>query len=283
MGRIEAICVSVRKGEKKTAQPSAPFLAGHGIDGDAHAGPWHRQVSLLAAEDIERMRERGLPDVKPGDFAENLVVSGVNLGAIGLGSRLRLGADTDLNVTQLGKVCHHRCAIYHQTGDCIMPRLGVFARVVHGGTVVLGDAVDVLDVVPRHSLQAVILTLPNRSSPRETTGSPAATLARLLKNVLGAHVYASEAVPKDRDQIEARLQHYSLGHSIDVVLVVGRSGTGARSMTGPVIRNGAFILDLPGSERRATAALLSSLPTLRSLQAGVRQQRALLMGTLQRT
>ena len=112
MARVEAICVSVRKGEKKTPQPSARFVAGHGIEGDAHAGAWHRQVSLLAAEDIERMRARGLPDVRPGDFAANVVVSGINLSALSLGSRLRLGAHTELNVTQIGKVCHHRCAIY---------------------------------------------------------------------------------------------------------------------------------------------------------------------------
>jgi MOSC domain-containing protein YiiM len=271
MGRIEAICVSVRKGVKKTAQPSAWFVAGHGIDGDAHAGPWHRQVSLLSADDVERMRQRGLRDVKPGDFAENLVVSGVNLGALGLGSRLRLGAHTDLNVTQIGKVCHQRCAIYYQTGDCIMPRLGVFARVVHDGRVVAGDGVDVLDVVPRNNLQAVILTIRDRCSPRETSGRSAAALERLLTNILGAHVYASEALPDDRDLIAARLRHYGHGHSIDLVVVVGRSRPVAPGLTAGADRpatllNGAFILDVPGSEHRAVAALLSSLPALRSLQ-----------------
>jgi len=164
MGRVEAICVSERKGEKKSPQPSARFVAGHGIEGDAHAGPWHRQVSLLAAEDIETARQRGLPDLKSGDFAENLVVSGVDLGALGLGSRLRLGGETDLTVTQLGKVCHHRCQIYYQTGDCIMPRLGVFAEVVRGGALAAGDSVEVLQVVPRQRPQSVVLTAVGRGA-----------------------------------------------------------------------------------------------------------------------
>jgi MOSC domain-containing protein YiiM len=128
------------------------------MEGDAHAGPWHRQVSLLAAEDTEEMR-RTLPDLKPGGFAENLLLSGVDLSALGLGSRLRLGGETDLTVTQLGKACHRRCAIYYQAGDCIMPRLGLFARVLRGGTVVTGDTAEVLWVVPRKKLQAVILTI----------------------------------------------------------------------------------------------------------------------------
>lgn len=271
MGRIEAICLSLRKGEKKTPQPSARFIAGHGIEGDAHAGPWHRQISLLAAEDVEWMRERGSPDLGPGDFAENLVVTGQDLRALGLGSRLRIGATTELSVTQLGKVCHQRCAIYYRTGDCIMPRLGVFARVVRDGTVVAGDMVGVLEIVPRNSLQAVILTIADRRSPRETTEKSCATVTRLLKEVLGAHVYASETIRDDRERLAARLRHYCDGHSIDMVLVVGRRVAAAPSMTGgaqapAMVRNGAYILDLPGSERRAAAALLSSLPVLRSLQ-----------------
>ena len=158
MGRVEAVCISVKKGEKKSPMQLARFGTNHGIEGDAHAGPWHRQVSLLAAEDTEEMR-RTLPDLKPGGFAENLLLSGVDLSALGLGSRLRLGGETDLTVTQLGKACHRRCAIYYQAGDCIMPRLGLFARVLRGGTVVTGDTAEVLWVVPRKKLQAVILTI----------------------------------------------------------------------------------------------------------------------------
>ncbi len=146
MGRVEAICTAAVKGGKKVPQPAVRFAANHGIEGDAHAGPWHRQVSVLAAEDIEEMRQRALPGLKDGDFAENLVLSGIDLGALGLGSRLRLGAEAELRVTQLGKQCHQRCAIYTQTGDCIMPRLGLFARVLQAGTVTVGDSAEVTRV-----------------------------------------------------------------------------------------------------------------------------------------
>ena len=119
MGRVEAVCISEQKGERKQRLSSAVFVENHGIERDAHAGPWHRQVSLLAAEDVQAMKEKGLPDLKPGDFAENVLVTGVRLSELGLGSRLRLGETVELAITQRGKVCHTRCAIYEQTGDCM--------------------------------------------------------------------------------------------------------------------------------------------------------------------
>ena len=139
-GRLVAISVSERKGTRKGNVPSARLVAGHGIEGDAHAGPWHRQVSLLAGESIEKMVQKGL-DVGAGDFAENLTTSGVDLLALAVGDRLRVG-EAELEVTQIGKECHSRCAIYEQAGDCVMPREGIFARVVRGGTVCVGDAVE---------------------------------------------------------------------------------------------------------------------------------------------
>ncbi|HSW50599.1 MAG TPA: MOSC domain-containing protein, partial [Bryobacteraceae bacterium] len=154
MGKVEVICISVRKGQKKKPVESARLLANHGFEGDAHAGAWHRQVSLLAHEDIEEVRAGGIPGLQAGDFAENLIVSGIDLSALGLGSLLRLGAEAELRVTQLGKICHQRCAIYDQTGDCIMPRLGLFARVVRGGMVEPGMPVEVVEAVPRGKLQA---------------------------------------------------------------------------------------------------------------------------------
>jgi MOSC domain-containing protein YiiM len=133
MGRVEAICTSLKKGERKSPVNHAGFVADHGMESDAHAGPWHRQLSILAAEDIEQMRQTGLADIKYGDFAENLVLSGIELDGLGLGSRLRLGSEVELTITQIGKVCHTQCRIYHLTGDCIMPRRGLFARVIVGG------------------------------------------------------------------------------------------------------------------------------------------------------
>lgn len=148
MPRVESLCISEQKGERKHPVDSAFFRAGFGIEGDAHAGPWHRQVSLLAAEDVEKVRAR-MPSIGPGAFAENVVLSGLELSSLGEGSRLRLGLDVVLSITQIGKNCHAPCEIQRQTGDCIMPRLGVFARVENPGKVRVGDRILVLEKKPR--------------------------------------------------------------------------------------------------------------------------------------
>jgi MOSC domain-containing protein YiiM len=142
-GKILAVNVSVNKGERKKAVDSAILRVEHGIEGDGHAGDWHRQVSLLAMESIAKMQAMGL-DVGAGDFAENITTEGVDLVSLPIGTRLALG-ETLLEVTQIGKECHTRCAIFYQAGDCVMPKEGIFARVITGGVVRAGDAVGVVD------------------------------------------------------------------------------------------------------------------------------------------
>lgn len=144
-GRVVAVCVSERKGERKKNVGAGRLVAGHGLEGDAHAGGWHRQVSLLAEESIEKMRARGL-QVGPGDFAENITTRGLDLVRLPVGSLLRLGAALG-EVTQIGKECHAPCAIYRRAGDCVMPREGIFLRVIVGGTVRVGDPVEVVSGV----------------------------------------------------------------------------------------------------------------------------------------
>ena len=138
--RVVSVCISERKGERKVPVPSVALVADHGVRGDAHAGDGHRQVSLLAVESIEKMRRKGLT-VSAGDFAENVTTEGILLPELPVGSRVRIGAAV-LEVTQIGKECHARCAIYHQAGDCVMPREGIFARVVEPGEVSPGDAIE---------------------------------------------------------------------------------------------------------------------------------------------
>lgn len=133
-GEIIAVCISAAKGERKTPVASVVLREHYGIINDAHAGDWHRQISLLAKESIDKMRAMGL-DVDNGDFAENLTTSGVNLPALPIGTRLQIGHEVVLEVTQIGKECHTRCAIYHQAGDCVMPKEGIFARVLQGGEI----------------------------------------------------------------------------------------------------------------------------------------------------
>ena len=141
-GTIKAISISEHKGVSKTNVARAQLQCEHGIVGDAHAGPWHRQVSLLAVESIDKMAAQGAR-VAPGDFAENITTKGVDLGKLSIGSKLRLGDTAELEITQFGKQCHSRCAIYAQIGDCIMPREGVFAKVVKPGWIAVGDAIEV--------------------------------------------------------------------------------------------------------------------------------------------
>lgn len=138
-GVVVSISISAEKGVKKTPVESAMLRLEHGIEGDAHAGPWHRQVSLLAEESIEKMRANGL-DVGYGDFAENITTRGLVLYEIPVGTRMQIGRSL-VEVTQIGKECHERCAIYYTAGDCVMPREGIFVRVLRGGAVRKGDLV----------------------------------------------------------------------------------------------------------------------------------------------
>ncbi len=138
--RIVSIAVSRKKGTPKQVVDEALVIQDHGIEGDAHAGPWHRQVSFLSAEGIRRARAKGM-DVDYGAFAENIATEGLDWSPLGPGSRLRLGSDVLVEITQVGKECHAKCAVHRRTGDCIMPREGIFARVLAGGRIRRGDPI----------------------------------------------------------------------------------------------------------------------------------------------
>ena len=143
MGKILAVCISEHKGERKKNIGQGVLVENHGLEGDAHAGDWHRQVSLLAMESIKKMQEKGL-DVGPGDFAENLTTEGIDLVSLPIGTKLKIGEQALGEVTQIGKKCHNRCAIYYQAGDCVMPREGIFIRVLQGGPVKVDDRIEVI-------------------------------------------------------------------------------------------------------------------------------------------
>jgi MOSC domain-containing protein YiiM len=143
-GKIISINVSEKKGVRKKAVDEVNIVAEFGIEGDAHAsGEWHRQVSLLATESIKKMQDKGLK-VGPGDFAENLTTEGIDLVSLPVGTRMRLGENIEAEVSQIGKLCHNRCAIYHQAGDCVMPREGIFIKIHTGGALRTGDPIEVL-------------------------------------------------------------------------------------------------------------------------------------------
>lgn len=143
-GRIVSINISDKKGIRKRPIEEVIIKTGYGIEGDAHASSeWHRQVSLLAIESIRKMQSFGL-DVKPGDFAENLTTEGIDLLSLPIGTRMAIGKEIEVEVSQIGKECHSRCAIYYQAGDCVMPKEGIFVRVLKGGRVRTGDEIVVL-------------------------------------------------------------------------------------------------------------------------------------------
>ena len=140
MAEIVSINVSQSKGTRKLPVDKAE-VGPQGIEGDAHSGDWHRMVSLLAEESVDKMRGSGL-DVGPGDFAENLTTRGIDLLSLAIGDRIAVGSQVVLEITQHGKECHDRCAIYHQAGDCVMPREGIFATVIDTGPIATGDKIE---------------------------------------------------------------------------------------------------------------------------------------------
>ena len=143
-GKIKAISISKERGTRKYNVPAAELKVGYGIAGDAHAGDWHRQVSLLAEESIDKMRAKGA-GVAAGDFAENITTEGIDLCALSFGGKLRLGSSAEVEITQFGKKCHSKCEIFKQVGDCIMPKEGIFAKVTRPGQIKPGDSIEVLN------------------------------------------------------------------------------------------------------------------------------------------
>jgi len=141
-GKVVSLAVSTKKGTPKTCVEQVVVVENHGVEGDAHAGPWHRQVSLLAQEGIQTMVDKGLT-VGFGDFAENIATEGIDWLKVPVGTRVALGGDVVIEITQIGKTCHKPCAIFHRAGDCIMPREGIFGKVVKGGVLRVGDSIDV--------------------------------------------------------------------------------------------------------------------------------------------
>ena len=293
-GSVIAVCIAPSKGEQKRAVERAVLVAGHGLEGDAHAGPWHRQVSLLSESDIDDMRDRGL-ELEPGDFGENLVVEDCGLERLGIGSRLSV-ADAELEITQIGKACHTRCAIYAQTGDCIMPRNGVFASVVRGGEVRPGESIRVLREVSRSVIQVAVVTVSDSASAGAARDTAGPAIAELIEGGLGGHVATTMIVPDEQDEIAGRLVDLS-DRGLDMVVTTGGTGCAERDRTPEAtrsvihrevpglaeamraasavitpnawlqrgvcgIRGASLIVNLPGSRRAATENLTVILPVL---------------------
>jgi molybdopterin adenylyltransferase len=223
LGKIIAVCLSERKGTKKTNRGEAVLRPGHGLVGDAHAGDWHRQVSLLADESIEKARKKGL-DIKPGDFAENLTTVGLDLPNLPIGTRFRVGDQVILEMTQIGKECHSKCEIFHLIGDCIMPKEGIFARVICGGQVKVGDTIEVDNVY-----RIAVLTASDKGSTGERTDTSAKVISDLVKDLGKVADYA--IVEDNKEKILEQLKYQSDELGVDLILTTGGTGLGPRDVT----------------------------------------------------
>ncbi len=222
MAVIIAVSTSLNKGERKNNIGEGLLLKGLGLEGDAHAGFGHRQVSLLAEESINKMREQGL-GVGPGDFAENLTTAGLDLVSLPPGTRLKAGREAILLVTQIGKECHNRCAIYYQAGDCVMPREGIFAEVLLGGKVKTGD---LIRVGPSYSFGVVTASDKGSCGDREDLSGPA--IADILQP--WGSVVETVIVPDEIDRLSSAMRDM-VNRGFNAVFTTGGTGLSPRDVT----------------------------------------------------
>lgn len=228
MGKVIATCISTKRGVQKEQVPQITLVKGYGIEGDAHAGDWHRQVSLLALEKIEDFRAKGA-EVDFGAFGENIVMQGYDLRALPVGTRFRI-RESLLELTQIGKECHTHCAIYHQVGDCIMPREGVFTKVLEGGTVQPGDEVEIIPPAPDRPFTAAWITLSDKGAAgkREDTSGPliGEILTEAGYDVVEGLLISDEPVFLKKDLIRLADQR-----QVNVIFTTGGTGFSPRDTT----------------------------------------------------
>ena len=228
MGKLIAICTSEKKGTQKEPIDTAVLQENHGIVGDAHAGNWHRQVSLLGLEKIEAFREKGA-DVDFGAFGENLIIEGFDFRNLPVGTRFAIG-DALLEMTQIGKECHSHCAIFHMVGDCIMPREGVFAKVLRGGQIKAGDEVIEITPEPDRPFTAAWITLSDKGSQglREDESGP--LIGKILTEN-GYDVVETILIPDDEDILKKELTRLADQRQVNLVMTTGGTGFAPRDIT----------------------------------------------------
>ncbi len=256
-GKLVAVCRSERKHVAKEEVPDAIVRENHGLEGDAHAGPEHRQVSMIDTIQTTLVREKG-GESRFGAFGENFVVDGIDLRQVSPGSILRLGKDVVVEVTQIGKVCHDRCAIYQQVGDCPMSSEGVFARVICGGKVAAGDPVVVEKLVGRQTPQCAIVVVSDRCFRGETVD----TAGELLKRILlegGSNVLEKTIVPDEADAIAAALIHLCDERGADVIFTSGGTGMAPRDVTPEATRR-VLEREVPGIGEAVRMTTMSRSP-----------------------
>lgn len=294
MGIVRAICISKERGTAKTEVKEAELTPEWGIVGDAHGGNWHRQVSMLSVEKIEDFRERGA-EVEFGAFGENLVVEGFDFAELPVGSRFRIGTAV-LEMTQIGKECHNHCQIYQRMGECIMPREGVFARVIKGGSIKTGDKAELLPFEKNRPYTAAVITLSDKGAKGEREDKSGPLIVEMLKEA-GYQVEETMVLSDEQKPLENQLIRLADQRQINLVLTTGGTGFSRRDVTPEAtiavcdrmargiaeairgysmsitkramlsraesgIRKGTLIVNLPGSPKAVKESLEFILPVL---------------------
>lgn len=295
MSRLLEICISKKRGTVKTPVGEAVLREDWGIEGDAHAGNWHRQVSLLSFEKIEDFRRRGA-EVDPGAFGENLIIEGMDLRALPVGTRLMVGSEAVLELTQIGKECHSHCEIYRRMGDCIMPREGVFAQVIKGGRIQKGDQVQAEMPAPDLPFTAAVITLSDKGAKGEREDRSGPLVAEMLAQA-GYEVKEQLLLADGVEPLKSQLIRLADQRQVHVIFTTGGTGFSPRDLTPEAtiaacdrmadgiaqairnysmsitpramfsravsgIRGGTLIVNLPGSPKAVREALDYLLPHL---------------------
>ena len=300
MGKILGICISEKRGTEKHEIQEANLVKDWGIEGDAHGGKWHRQVSLLSFEKIEDFRAKGA-EVDFGAFGENLIVEGYDLRALPVGTRFQIG-DAVLELTQIGKECHSHCAIYQRMGDCIMPREGIFAEVLTGGMIRVGDCVEVVMPQEDRPYSVAVITLSDKAFAGERDDLSGPAIEKILKDSeekdhIRFDIKETILLPDGEEGLKKQLIRLADQRQVDLILTTGGTGFAPRDMTPEAtiavcdrmangiadairnysmtitdramfsravsgLRKKTLIINLPGSPKAVTEALEYILPKL---------------------
>ena len=294
MGEIKGICISDKRGIQKHEIPEVNLIEGWGLEGDAHGGRWHRQVSLLSYDKITEFRNRGA-DVDFGALGESIIVEGIDFSKLPVGSRFLVG-DVVLELTQIGKECHSHCQIYQTMGDCIMPREGVFAEVVRGGRIKKGDQMETQLPDPNRPFTAAVITLSDKGSAGEREDKSGPAIVSLITDA-GYEVKETMILPDEKTLLKRQLIRLADQRQVDVIFTTGGTGFSERDITPEAttevcdrmaygisnailyyslsitpramlsravsgIRKKSLIINLPGSPKAVKEALEYILPSL---------------------
>ena len=269
-GKVIAVCISENKGTQKKEVPSIKLIPDWGIENDAHAGKWYRQVSLLGLEKIEDIRAKGA-EVDFGAFGENMIIEGFDLRNLPVGTRFRVG-DALLELTQIGKECHTHCAIYHQVGDCIMPREGVFTIVLEGGTVKAGDTVEMIEPAKDKPFTAAWITLSDKGAAGAREDKSGPLIGEILTGA-GYNVVEGILLPDEPALLKKELMRLADQRQVNVIFTTGGTGFSKRDRT-PEATAAVCERMTPGISEAIRAYSMTKTPTamLSRATAGIRNE-----------